>query len=66
MRKALDFSDKITDNKGRVKEYSVYRVDRYADPSDVSYFEKTNDYHVTLVTCENGGKTRIIVRANAS
>ena len=57
---------KITDNKGRAKEYSVYRVDRYADPSDVSYFEKTNDYHVTLVTCENGGKTRIIVRANAS
>lgn len=57
---------KITDNKGRKMEYRVYRVDRYADPSDVSYLEKTNDYNVTLVTCENGGKTRIVVRANAN
>ena len=57
---------KITDNKGRVREYSVYSVSRYVSPNDVSYFAKTEDYHVTLVTCENGGKTRIIVKAHSS
>lgn len=55
---------KITDNKGRVKEYDVYSVSRYVSPNDVSYFTKTDDYHVTLVTCENGGKTRIVVKAH--
>lgn len=55
---------KITDNKGRVMEYKVYSVSRYVSPTDTSYYMKTKDYHVTLVTCENGGKTRIVVRAH--
>ncbi|MBQ9023997.1 MAG: sortase [Bacilli bacterium] len=55
---------KITDNKGRSLDYSVYEVDRYVSPNDVSYLVKTEDYHVTLVTCENGGKTRIVVKAH--
>lgn len=55
---------KITDTYGRKMDYTVYQVSRYVSPSDVSYFEKTNDYHVTIVTCENGGKSRIVVRAH--
>ena len=55
---------KITDNSGRVMNYTVYSTQRYVSPTDVSYLTKTNDYHVTLVTCENGGKTRIIVKAH--
>lgn len=56
---------KITDNKGRTIDYKVYEVNRFQSPTDVSYFNKTDDYHVVLVTCENGGKTRIIVKARA-
>lgn len=55
---------KVIDNKGRSMDYNVYQVNRYVSPNDVSYLIKTNDYHVTLVTCENGGKTRIVVKAN--
>lgn len=55
---------RITDNKGRVMDYKVYYVGRRVSPNDVSYLSKTDDYHVTLVTCENGGKSRIIVKAH--
>ena len=54
----------ISDNKGRNMEYTVYSVSRYVKPNDTSYLVKTDDYHVTLVTCENGGKSRIVVRAH--
>lgn len=54
----------ISDNKGRNMEYTVYSVSRYVEPNDTSYLVKTDDYHVTLVTCENGGKSRIVVRAH--
>ena len=54
----------ISDNKGRNMEYTVYSVSRYVEPNDTSYLVKTNDYHVTLVTCENGGKSRIVVKAH--
>lgn len=53
----------ITDTQGQKLEYEVYSVQRNVSPSDTSYFNKTDDYHVTLVTCENGGKARIIVKA---
>lgn len=53
----------ITDNKGRQMEYKVYQVDRYVSPDDVSHLAKTNDYHLVIYTCENGGKSRIVVRA---
>ena len=55
---------KITDNRGRTLNYKVYSVSRRVAPTDVSYLVKTEDYHVTLVTCENGGKSRIVVRAH--
>lgn len=55
---------RITDASGRVMEYSVYSVDRYVSSTDVNYLSKTEDYHVTLVTCENGGGSRIIVKAH--
>jgi len=54
----------ITDNRAIRKEYTVYSVQRYVSPNDVSYLAKTDDYHVTLVTCENGGKSRIVVKAH--
>ena len=55
---------RITDASGREMDYSVYSVDRYVSPNDVNYLSKTQDYHVTLVTCENGGKSRIVVKAH--
>ena len=54
----------ISDNKGRNMKYTVYSVSRYVKPNDTSYLVKTDDYHVTLVTCENGGKSRIVVKAH--
>lgn len=53
----------ITDDKGRTIDYKVYEVLRYVSPNDVSYLVSTDDYQVTLVTCEDGGKTRIVVKA---
>ena len=55
---------RIIDNKGRTMEYSVYAVNRYVSPNDTSYLVSTDDYHLTIVTCENGGKSRIIVKAH--
>ena len=54
----------ITDTEGQRLEYEVYSVQRYVSPTDTSYFMETEDYHVTIVTCENGGKNRIIVKAH--
>ena len=44
--------------------YTVYSVSRYVSPEDTSYLVHTEDYHLTIVTCENGGKSRIVVRAH--
>ena len=54
----------ISDNQGRKMTYTVYSVSRYVSPDDTSYLTKTEDYHLTIVTCENGGKSRIVVRAH--
>ena len=53
----------ITDSYGREVVYNVYSVQRYVNPNDTSYLVETDDYSLTLVTCENGGTSRIIVRA---
>ena len=53
----------ITDASGKYMEYTVYEVDRYVSPNDTSYLSYFDGYHVTLVTCENGGKSRIVVKA---
>ncbi len=53
----------IYDNIGRKLQYTVYSVERYVSPNDTSYLTTFDGYHVTLVTCENGGKSRIIVKA---
>lgn len=53
----------ITDASGRYMQYIVYEVDRYVSPNDTSYLTYIDGYHVTLVTCENGGKSRIVVKA---
>lgn len=53
----------ITDVNGRRFEYSVYSVSRYVSPNDTSYLTWIDGYHVTLVTCEDGGKSRIVVKA---
>lgn len=54
----------ISDNQGRKMTYTVYSVSRYVSPDDTSYLTKTEDYHLTIVTCENGGKSRIVVKAH--
>lgn len=53
----------ITDNSGKTLEYTVYQVQRYVDPTDTSYLTTFDGYHLTLVTCEDGGKSRIVVKA---
>ena len=53
----------ITDTSGRQLEYTVYETLREVDENDASYFNDYDGYHVTLVTCENSGKSRIVVKA---
>lgn len=53
----------ISDTKSRRMEYKVYSVSRYVAPNDTSYLITMDGHHVTLVTCENGGKSRIVVKA---
>lgn len=54
----------IFDNQGRKMTYTVYSVSRYVNPNDTSYLVTTKDYHLTMVTCESGGKSRIVVKAH--
>lgn len=54
----------ITDSLGITMTYVVYSVERYVSPTETSYYKSYEDkYHVVLSTCENGGKSRIIVKA---
>ena len=55
---------RISDASGRVLDYTVYEIARYVSPSDVGYFQRTDDYHLVIVTCEDGGKSRIVLRAH--
>ena len=67
--KNLKAGDKIyiTDTLGIQMGYTVYSVERYVSPNETSYFKSYGDkYHVVLSTCENGGKSRIIVKAEVS
>lgn len=54
----------ITDSVGVQMAYTVYSVERNVSPNETSYYSSYGDkYHVVLSTCENGGKSRIIVKA---
>ena len=55
----------ITDTSGRQVEYTVYEVLRYVAPDDISSYTTYDGLHATLITCEDGGKTRIVVKASA-
>ena len=57
---------KITDTSGLQLEYTVYEVLRNVNPEETSYLNSFDGYHVTLVTCENGGKARIVVKARVN
>lgn len=64
--KNLKNKDKIyvTDSLGIQMAYTVYSVERYVSPNETSYYKSYGDkYHLVLSTCENGGKSRIIVKA---
>ena len=56
----------ITDTSGIQMDYTVYEVLRNVDPTETSYLNSFDGYHVTLVTCENGGKARIVVKARVN
>ena len=56
----------ITDTSGVQMDYTVYEVLRNVDPTETSYLNSFDGYHVTLVTCENGGKARIVVKARVN
>ena len=62
----LSSGDKIyiTDSSGREVEYTVYETIRNYSPTDVELYKKYDGYHITLVTCENDGKSRIVVKAS--
>ena len=56
----------ITDTSGVQMEYTVYDVSRYTNPNESSIYNNYDGYNVTLLTCEDdGGVTRIVVRASA-
>ena len=55
----------IVDTDGVRVEYTVYETLRYVEPTDTSYYNSYDGLNVTLVTCEDGGKTRIVVKASA-
>jgi LPXTG-site transpeptidase (sortase) family protein len=57
---------KITDTSGVRLDYTVYEVLRNVNPEETSYLNSFDGYHVTLVTCENGGKARIVVKARVN
>ena len=65
--KNLSAGDKIylTDSSGRQVTYTVYETLRYYDPNNTDIYKKYSGYHVTLITCESGGQSRIIVKASA-
>ena len=65
--KNLDAGDKIylTDSSGRQVTYTVYEKLRNYDPNSTDLYKKYSGYHVTLITCESGGQSRIVVKASA-
>lgn len=66
--KNLEAGDAIylTDSSGRQVEYIVYEKIRNYDPSNTDIYKKYDGYHLVLSTCENGGNSRIIIKANAN
>lgn len=64
----LESGDKIyiTDSSGRDLEYTVYEKIRNYDPTGTDIYKKYDGYHLTLVTCENDGNSRIVVKAVAN
>lgn len=66
--KNLNSGDKIyiTDSSGRELEYTVYERIRNYSPSNTDLYKKYDGYHLTLVTCENDGNSRIVIKAMAN
>lgn len=64
----LESGDKIyiTDSSGRKLEYTVYEKLRNNNPTDSSLYKRFDGYHLILVTCENDGNSRIVVKASAN
>ena len=64
--KYLKLGDKIilTDLKGNSVEYEIYKIFN-VDPNDVSILEDSNKVikEVTLITCTNGHKQRLTIKA---
>lgn len=54
----------LTDLTGRTIKYSIYDI-FVTDPNDVSILLPKNDYtrEVTLITCTNGNRERLILKA---
>lgn len=60
----LEIKDKITlsDLEGKKYEYIVFNVFE-TDENDVSVLKSSKNFELTLVTCNNANKKRIIVKA---
>ena len=66
--KNLNSGDKIyiTDSSGREVEYTVYETLRNYSPDNTELYKTFDGYHLILVTCENSGTSRIVVKASAN
>jgi LPXTG-site transpeptidase (sortase) family protein len=66
--KNLNPGDKmyLTDSSGREVEYTVYEKLRNYSPDNTDLYKKYDGYHLILVTCENDGNSRIVVKAVAN
>ena len=55
----------ITDASGRKVSYTVYEKLRHVDPGDTSIYNHFDGFHISLITCEDPGTSRIVVKAHA-
>lgn len=55
----------LYDNSGNRKKYKVFNI-KVVDPKDLSVLSQdtNNSCWVTLITCSNNGKNRLIIQAN--
>lgn len=60
----LSENDKMTliDASGNIEDYTIFNI-KVVEPDDLTVLEQTNYKMITLITCTNNGKKRLIVQA---
>lgn len=52
----------LIDNLGRLQEYKIFNI-KIVEPTDLTVLEQVNYKMVTLITCTDDGKRRLILQA---